>query len=1174
MLHLLYSNRFEELAAALGEDLAAARAGGALDLFAPQVVVVPNAMVGSALKLALARRHGIAANLQFPFFDGFVADLVTRARPTWRVLDRPLIQSLLVSLLDDPTRLAGDDLGPVRSYLAAADGEGGGGAGAGGSATGEVRRVQLAGELASLFLEYSRTRPEMMAAWLRGEDVAGGGHEPWQRRLWRELCGDGGLAGPDAGPLAALAARLGPGQLQPPARVHMVGLSTLARAYRPLLARLAQATELLVYSLNPCREFWDDVAGRAAVAGGAAAGGAIEDDAAPLVLWGRPGREHIAALTSLTEGDFTARFVDPLAGAADDAAAPALLRLQHDLLTRARRRRAHDRPARATGDSSVQILACPGVRRELETIGNHIAAALLADPSLTLADVVVLLAPEGCERYQALVGAVFEEIGLPCRLADLPLESESRVVEALDLLLDLPLGRFTRPELLGLMVHPAVLARHPDVDPVEWIDWCAELGIVHGADQSDHEDTYIGNDVYNWDQGLKRLALGAYMGEAPDGGPLPVRLGAQLYVPAEVEPDARPSAARFALLARSLIGEARACRAARRTLTGWAAALDRWAADVLGASSPGDERALGRCREALRRLAALDLDGREVGYATARELLREGLTGQRLAGGEVPTDALLVAPLTPMRPLPFRRVFVAGLDAGRFPAGERPGGFDVRAVRREGDVTPRDRDRYAFLETVLSARQQLVLSYVARDEETGEALEPSSVVHELVDLLTEGYLAPEDAAGLVAAVPLRRFAGGGGRDPVSRRQQACAELRRDLCRHCAAEGAPLPSQAELVAELGRPARRELAARLGLPLDDRPHIPNTMAGSLSTALPAPRGSPSVNTDVVLPLGAVRRFLESPLQAWATYVLGLSQTDDEDRVAQRDEPFERGALALTIALRDVFLAHLLEGSGDLAALEQLHRERSLWDQRTGLSPTGPFATGADRRGAAILRAWSGALDEVSGGGAVMPSVTGFGSVDESDRTARLARPLSIEAAGRRVELVGRTGPHAAGVGSLVLVTGDIKERHFLRGAVDQIALAAAGLADGPAQVTLLSGKGAGKSEQIRLAPLSPEEAGAVLAGLIDDLFSRPHDYLLPCEAAVPVALGRGRGGRRSGDPAADLRDAIVKLRDGDSWFSSRGGPLRVTSQMEPPADAAALVARRFGPWLSRGQGATDG
>ena len=36
-----------------------------------------------------------------------------------------------------------------------------------------------------------------------------------------------------------------------------------------------------------------------------------------------------------------------------------------------------------------------------------------------------------------------------------------------------------------------------------------------------------------------------------------------------------------------------------------------------------------------------------------------------------------------------------------------------------------------FLETLLCARERLVLSYVARDELTGERLEPSSVILEL-----------------------------------------------------------------------------------------------------------------------------------------------------------------------------------------------------------------------------------------------------------------------------------------------------------------------------------------------------------------------------------------------------------------------------------------------------------
>src|SRR5690606_37382583 len=159
------------------------------------------------------RRSGIAAHIRFPFLEGFLASLVERARPGWRVLHRRLLQSLLLSLLSDPARLAGDELAPVRDYA--------GGDGAGG----EVRRAQLAGELAGLCLEYSLSRPEMIAAWAREPAAAASSAtEGWQRALWRGLFAPGGLAEASAGaggrlgPLAALLAEVPPAELAEAAR--------------------------------------------------------------------------------------------------------------------------------------------------------------------------------------------------------------------------------------------------------------------------------------------------------------------------------------------------------------------------------------------------------------------------------------------------------------------------------------------------------------------------------------------------------------------------------------------------------------------------------------------------------------------------------------------------------------------------------------------------------------------------------------------------------------------------------------------------------------------------------------------------------------------------------------------------------------------------------------------
>ncbi|MCB9619588.1 MAG: exodeoxyribonuclease V subunit gamma [Sandaracinus sp.] len=69
-------------------------------------------------------------------------------------------------------------------------------------------------------------------------------------------------------------------------------------------------------------------------------------------------------------------------------------------------------------------------------------------------------------------------------------------------------------------------------------------------------------------------------------------------------------------------------------------------------------------------------------------------------------------------------------------------------------MTPAERDKYVFLETLLCARERFVVSWVARDELTGEPIEPSPVVAQLVELLGRRYV--DDGHALIRTFPLRR----------------------------------------------------------------------------------------------------------------------------------------------------------------------------------------------------------------------------------------------------------------------------------------------------------------------------------------------------------------------------------------------------------------------------------
>ena len=70
-------------------------------------------------------------------------------------------------------------------------------------------------------------------------------------------------------------------------------------------------------------------------------------------------------------------------------------------------------------------------------------------------------------------------------------------------------GQFTRPEMLKVLTHSAVRAAVSEANTDRWRDWCLELGIVHGADRLDHQGTYIDRELFHWEQGLRRLVLGA-----------------------------------------------------------------------------------------------------------------------------------------------------------------------------------------------------------------------------------------------------------------------------------------------------------------------------------------------------------------------------------------------------------------------------------------------------------------------------------------------------------------------------------------------------------------------------------------------------------------------------------------------------------------------------------------
>lgn len=1089
MLRVYYSNRTEELVGALLERIGSERT----TLYDPVHLVVPNRNVETFLELSLARLTGICANVRFRL----VRDLVARST-------RELAHHVLTALFD-PSVVSHPELEPVRAYL---DPDGGDPA-----SSVDLRRVQLAREIARLYGAYAESRPEILECWRAGlfaletelREV-----ETWQRRLWRELGIDNGDRGLE------LSADL-------PPVIHVFGVSYLPRSHIEALGRVESDVHL--YTLNPCQEIWE--AATTPIATGERSSGlprryerrgrdlgpgevfSVDDpfrltnagEMLPLRLWGRLGRENLRLTNALTGCELVPRIRGP-------EPTTLLERLQRDIALREPERKSILAEIDIDGDESIVVLESASVRRELEAIASEIWRLVALDESadpLRFNDIAVILVPSVAHHYQALVGSVFGQMHrLPHNIVDLPLRGESRIAEAIDLLLGLPASRFTRRDVLQFVTHPSVMAPFPEGSRDDCVAWCEALGIVHGIDRRHQGETYIRKDVLNWDQGLKRLALGAFMCGERTGDDRLFRQGDAAYLVEDLPYDELETAGRFGLFVRSLLSDAGDAARVQMTMPAWVDFMNAFIATYVEPRSPEDERVLRRYLRTVGALADTNLGGKKVGYATALEVVRSELATLTGSRGQYLVDGVVVSSFLPMRAIPFKVVFVAGLGEGNFPALDRRSYLDLRRVqRRAGDVSPRDEDRYLFLETLMCARERLYLSYVARDDLTGETLEPSSVVLELVETLEQGY---------VKRVSRKRFPRHRFDDATTRRTSP-------------------PAARETVA---RALGDDFRAHFGHAPEDavsRSELPQRVREILGWVTPP---APPGDTDPVetISLSSIRRFLECPLQGSASFFLRLGETDDEDLLSREVETFRAAPLPAALLLRESFLR-----GGRPEVYDELAHRLEL----RGGRPTGIFGDAERERHLGVLAAWREAVSEI------------LGDPDAVELAARSpSGTTSFAVAGTRVEL--GTGPllHSRSPRLSIRLCAQSSSRfdprrESLHGFLDHVFHSAAGLVVGePYALAVINApdrptRAEPRIERFTFAPIPRERASGYLAGVVEELRQGVHDYLLPCE----VALG-------------DLEPRPPERT------SSRFGPVLHPEDYEPPDPARAreIVDRRFG------------
>ena len=352
---------------------------------------------------------------------------------------------------------------------------------------------------------------------------------------------------------------------------------------------------------------------------------------------------------------------------------------------------------------------------------------------------------------------------VPFSLADRSLRAEIPLIEAFLSLLALPDSRFTAEEVLALLEQPAV-ARRAGIEAEDLSllrDWLREAGIRWGRDDAHREQLGLPADAaFTWRQGLDRLLLG--FAAPPQLAGLAAPLLGNNWPLDALEGGRAQLLGRLSGFVERLAALAQSLQRPR-PLAEWAEALQVLIDQLFDEREAGDTLLLlSKACAALQEQATASGVERPIELALIRQQLTAALEQGSATSGFL-TGAVTFCTMVPMRSLPFRLVCLLGLDDGALPRRTPAAGFDLIGQKpRRGDRARRLDDRYLLLETLLSARGGLYLSYVGRDPRSNAELPPSVLVSELLDVVD---LMAVDANGPASARishqhPLQPFAPG------------------------------------------------------------------------------------------------------------------------------------------------------------------------------------------------------------------------------------------------------------------------------------------------------------------------------------------------------------------------------------------------------------------------------
>lgn len=732
-----------------------------LPVFTQESIIVQNAGMQHWLNMSLAQLRGVSLNYHYALPSQFLWKLAKnvageQAEADQQSYSREVLAWRIFHLFGDKHILNDNDFESVIGYWQTEPN----------TQKAQLKCYQFAVQLADLFEQYLVFRPDWLDHWQQGnfelnpldqhtsansQNNAIQQMHRWQGKLWFQLQQQ--IPYNPRTLIQQAGKNLTNNKAALPTRVSFFGINAMAPMWLSFIEKLSEHTQVHFFHLNPCADYWGDIQTEKQAFKHIEQWLALDDELSqnmgnPLLAnLGQQGREFLSLLQQVSTYAIDA-FEAIEEQHKTPSSNPILQRIQQDILHLSDQRTAGEHHTSGNIekviDDSITITSAHSPLREVQGLHDWLLAQLNEDDTLTPKDILVMC-PQ-VEKYAPFIDAVFtrgwQELDskippLPCSIADRVTKNSDPIVAAFLELLSVPDSRFEVNQLLAFLRVNAVQEKfnfsQSDLDKITlWL----QQATIHWGLNNEHKALVLGVDehdgTFTWEQGLQRLMRGFAFADEDD-------IFQNQRLVACVEGDDVLLLGQLMWVLEQLQWHAKQLLKAR-TPSQWQHYLTQLFDSCFSHTEEDSQRLIYQAINQLVEYCQAAHFEQKIDFLLIKDFLSQHFSepdpGRQFMVGQVTFCSML-----PMRSIPFKVIAILGLNDGEYPRQRTPTTFDLmqQTKARIGDRSRRGDDRYLFLEALISARKALYLSYQGHNIKNNAPLQPSLVLKELFDYLTNAY---------------------------------------------------------------------------------------------------------------------------------------------------------------------------------------------------------------------------------------------------------------------------------------------------------------------------------------------------------------------------------------------------------------------------------------------------